>query len=58
MLGGCAAQRAARDDAKCQGYGFVKGSLNYAQCRLMVDQARQERAVELINTGAMMMNQR
>jgi hypothetical protein len=43
LLGGCAAQRAARDDSKCQGYGFKPGSEGYAQCRMTRDVERQRR---------------
>jgi hypothetical protein len=49
-LAGCAsqAQLAARDDARCQSYGFSPGKEGYAQCRMNLDmlrlQARQQAA--------------
>lgn len=42
-LSGCAAQRAAQDDATCQSYGAVPGSDAYVQCRMAQDTRRDQR---------------
>lgn len=37
-----AAAAESQDDAKCQSYGTPKGSANYAQCRMNLDNIRSQ----------------
>ena len=41
LLGGCAAQLAARDDSVCRSYGAVRGDPSYVSCRMQQEQLRQ-----------------
>ncbi|MGC2080456.1 MAG: hypothetical protein WA728_31485, partial [Xanthobacteraceae bacterium] len=43
-----AAQQAAEDDAKCQGYGAKVGEPDYVQCRVYALTAQQARALGLL----------
>lgn len=36
-------QIAASDDAQCQSYGYAPGEYGYGQCRMQIDQGRQQR---------------
>ena len=40
------ANQNAADNAACSNYGFQQGTQNYAQCRMMIDQNRQNAAAQ------------
>ncbi|MES2346595.1 MAG: hypothetical protein V4641_03400 [Pseudomonadota bacterium] len=43
-------QRQAELDATCTGYGFARGTTEYKQCWMQIDQANQRAAAAAMNS--------
>ena len=54
MLGGCAAQIAARDDLRCRSYGAQPGSEMYGNCRMQLEANRQAMYRQMVVSGVAM----